>query len=92
MPKKVTVAIRTRHTMTFKTPRGELKQPAAIGSLFKEEKCEVGELLTVQVGVDIIFYISGMMRIVNELYQTVAVVYKTMHKAEIPWISLSTSC
>lgn len=36
--------------MTFKTPRGELKQPAAVSSFFKEEKCEVGELLTVRVG------------------------------------------
>lgn len=93
VPKNVKVAIRTRHTMAFETPRGELKQPAAISSLFKEEKREVGELLDVQVGVEIIVYISGMTRMMNELYQTAAVVYKTRPEAEIPlWISLCTCC
>lgn len=69
--------------MTLKTPRGELKQVAAVGNL-KEEKCQVGGLHTVQVGVELIFYISGKTRMVNELYQTATVVYRTLHEAEIP--------
>lgn len=84
MPEKVTLGVQTRHTVTFKTARGELKQPPAVSSLFREEKCEAGELLSVQSRVEIRFYISEMTRILNEPHQTAPVVHKTLQEAEIP--------